>query len=79
VRRIASRLLACLRDTDTIARLAATSSRCCCPASDRVPPPPRWHSGTVGLVLRYVQAWLLRHVDGADRDFADALHRHAAR
>ncbi|HEY1930785.1 MAG TPA: bacteriohemerythrin [Acetobacteraceae bacterium] len=32
---------------------------------------------TVGLVLRYLQEWLLRHVDGADRDFADALHRHA--
>jgi hemerythrin-like metal-binding protein len=34
---------------------------------------------TVGLVLRYLQEWLLRHVDGADRDFADALHRNAAR
>ena len=28
---------------------------------------------SVGLTLRYLQEWLLRHVDGADRDLAAAL------
>ena len=29
---------------------------------------------SVSLTLRYLQEWLLRHVDGADRDLAVALH-----
>jgi hemerythrin-like metal-binding protein len=29
---------------------------------------------SVSLVARYLQEWLIRHVDGADRDVAAALH-----
>ena len=29
---------------------------------------------SVGLIARYLQEWLLRHVEGADRDLAEALH-----
>jgi diguanylate cyclase (GGDEF)-like protein/hemerythrin-like metal-binding protein len=31
---------------------------------------------SVSLVVRYLQEWLLRHVDGADRDLATALRAH---
>jgi diguanylate cyclase (GGDEF)-like protein/hemerythrin-like metal-binding protein len=31
---------------------------------------------SVSLTLRYLQVWLLRHVDGADRDLAVALQKH---
>ncbi|MDA8249957.1 MAG: hypothetical protein M0Z28_12375 [Rhodospirillales bacterium] len=29
---------------------------------------------SVSLVLRFLQEWLVRHVDGADRDFAVCWH-----
>ena len=32
-------------------------------------------AGGVGLALRYLQEWLVRHVDGADRDLAETLRQ----
>lgn len=34
---------------------------------------PATDGASVSLLMRYLQEWLLRHVDGADRDFADTL------